>query len=88
MNEPDESKQPDEAVGVQLQSLRVFNGLSRADAARHLGVVPEVIEGVENGNIRPQPALLLEMARIYGVPPSRVFDIVKITLDLDPKNGS
>ena len=87
MNEPDRSEHPDKAVGVQLQSLRVFNGLSRDDAARRLGISSSAIERVENGDVRPKPALLLEMARVYEVPPSRVFDIAKITQASDPEGG-
>ena len=74
---------PDTAVGAQLQNLRVFRGLSREDAAQHLNVTDGVIEDLESGFARPQPDLLLKMARIYGVPPSRVFDIAKVSHDPD-----
>lgn len=84
LSKPDRSEQSDKAVGVQLQNLRVFQGLSRDDAARRLGISSSVIRGIENGDVRPQPALLLEMARVYEVPPSRVFDIAKITQAPDP----
>lgn len=79
--------EPDTAVGVQLQNLRVFRGLSREDAAGQLGVSLSFIEALESGYARPQPDLLLRMARIYGVPPSRVFAISKVTQDPDQDPG-
>ncbi len=80
-------KEPDTAVGVQLQNLRVFRGLSREGAAGQLGVSPGFVDALESGYARPHPDLLLQMARIYDVPPSRVFAICAVTQDPDQEPG-
>ena len=72
--------QPDRGVGVQLQNLRVFKGYSREEAARRLRVTLDHLEAVEEGVVRPEPSLLLEMAGIYEVPPSRIFAVAGATM--------
>ena len=79
----DVPREPDTAVGVQLQNLRIFRSLSRDAAAERIGVSPGVLEAVEGGRIRPSSDLLLDMARIYEVPPSRVFAICEAMQDPD-----
>ena len=71
---------PDRAVGVQLQNLRIFKGYAREEAARRLNVTSHHLEAVEEGVVRPEAALLLEMAGIYDVPPSRIFTVAGATL--------
>ena len=72
--------QPDRAVGVQLQNLRIFKGYSREEAAHRLGATSDHLEAVEEGTVRPEPALLLEMADIYEVPPSQIFTVAGAAL--------
>ena len=62
-------------MGVQLQNLRIFKGHSRDEAARRLGVASRHFEAIEEGAIKPEPAMLLEMAGIYDVPPSQIFTV-------------
>ena len=69
-------QRPDQAVGVQLQNLRIFKGYSREEAAQRLSATSDHLEAIEEGIIRPEFALLLEMAEVYGVLPSRVFTVV------------
>ncbi|MBE7180158.1 MAG: helix-turn-helix transcriptional regulator [Terriglobus roseus] len=66
----------DQAIGTQIQSLRVFAGLDILSAAVRLRIAPEELKAYEGGQRRPQPSLLLSMAECYGVPPSRLFDVL------------
>ena len=80
MDQPHQPHRPDRAVGVQLQNLRIFKGYAREEAARHLNVTSHHLEAVEEGAVRPEPALLLEMAGLYDVAPSRIFIVAGATL--------
>lgn len=80
MSERQQPHHSDQAVGVQLQNLRIFKGYSREEAAQRLGATSDHLEAVEEGVVRPEPALLLEMTNIYDVPPSRIFTVAGATL--------
>lgn len=64
-------------VGVQLQSLRIFQGLSRDQAAEMLLIPGDILDQIESGNLRPLPPLLLKIATTYNVSPSRLFAVAK-----------
>ena len=81
MIQPQQPKQSDRAVGVQLQNLRIFKGYSREEAAERLSATSDHLEAIEEGSIRPEPALLFEMAGVYEVPASRVFAVAGATLN-------
>ena len=73
-------KQSDQAVGVQLQNLRIFKGYSRDEAAQRLNATSDHLEAIEEGVVRPEPALLLGMADVYEVPASRIFAVAGAAL--------
>ena len=66
--------------GVQVQNLRIFKSYSRGEAARRSSVTSKHFEAVEEGIVRPEPALLLEIANLYEVLPSRIFTVAGTTL--------
>ena len=80
--------QVDRAVGGQLQNLRIFVRLTREEAAAHLEIGNDTLDGIERGDLRPSPELLLKMAKTYEVPPSRVFTIAQAKDDPAPDDAS
>ena len=81
---PSNGSQADTAVGVQLQSLRVFQCLSRDQAAGMLHISVNTLDQIESGTIRPLAPLLLMFADVYKVPPSHIFFIAKNAAGSDP----
>lgn len=65
----------DRAVGMQLQSLRIYAGMDHANAAHELGMSSSVLSAFEEGRARPTAATVLAMATLYAVAPSVMFAI-------------
>ncbi len=82
------NSQVDKAVGVQLQNLRVFVRLTREEAAARLEIGNDALDEIERGDLRPPSELLLKMAKIYEVPPSRVFTIAEGEEEPAPNESS
>ena len=52
----------------RLATERRNNGLTQAEAAEKLGVVPETVANWESGRAEPSVATLRKLADLYGVP--------------------
>jgi transcriptional regulator with XRE-family HTH domain len=73
----------DRAVGVQLQNLRLFRNLTRHQAASLLKLDLTHLAAIEEGDVRPCPATLINIARSYDIPPSRIFSVAMHSPDID-----
>lgn len=61
-------------VGDRLRTLRDRRGLSLADVSRATGISISTLSRLESGGRRAQLALLLPLARIYGVTLDELVD--------------
>lgn len=52
----------------RLRRLRARHGWSRRAAAAHIGVGVPVVRRLENGQANPSLAVLVSVARAFGVP--------------------
>ena len=65
---------PSVQFGDYLRGLREQNTtLSQADAAREVGLSPELYNGVEQGKKVARDLILIQLARLYHVPPDEVL---------------
>lgn len=65
---------PSVQFGDYLRGLREQNTtLTQADAARHVGLSPELYNGVEQGKKVARDLILIQLARLYHVPPDEVL---------------
>lgn len=54
-------------LGARIAALRRNQGLSQAELARHLQISPSAVGMYEQGRREPSGALLVSIARIFGV---------------------
>jgi len=63
-----------ESFMTMLRRLRMANGLTQADLADRLGVVPSTVSFWESGTTIPEPKRIPELAKVLGVSP---FELTK-----------
>ena len=61
-------------VGRRMSERRRRLGLSEEDLASELGVIAAEVTGYENGSLRPDAGVLVDIARVLQVPLSHFFN--------------
>ena len=57
-----------EIILARLRKAREYIGLSVAQASGHLGWMPELLEDIEGGTLRPGPEALARLGKLYMRP--------------------
>jgi transcriptional regulator with XRE-family HTH domain len=60
-------------LGKRLRRLRADRGLTQRAAAARIGVGPPVLRRLETGRANPSLAILVSIARAFGIPLSRLL---------------
>jgi transcriptional regulator with XRE-family HTH domain len=60
-------------LGKRLRRLRTDRGLTQRAAAARIGVGPPVLRRLETGRANPSLAILVSIARAFGVPLNRLL---------------
>ena len=61
-------------VGKRLQEIRKQAGWRRLDVSAKLGIEPDKLRQYENGTERVSPRVLVDLARIFRIQLSHIFD--------------
>ena len=57
-----------EMIPARLREAREYIGLTRDQASWHLGWMPELLEAIEAGTLRPGPEALARLGKLYMRP--------------------
>jgi transcriptional regulator with XRE-family HTH domain len=72
---------PQRQLAVRLQSARDAAGLTQEAAAKLLRIHTVTLSKIENGRSSVKPAVVREMARIYGIPAAETERLVDLSDD-------
>jgi transcriptional regulator with XRE-family HTH domain len=64
---PPSAGSSDEPLGRRLAALRKERGLTQTDLAKKLGTAQAVISDYERGKLRPNPEILVRLAKVLDV---------------------
>lgn len=60
-------------MGSRLRELRATKGWSQRAAANRIGIGPAVVRRLEKGSANPSLAILVSVARAFGIPLRRLL---------------
>ncbi len=76
-------------LNLQIKKLRLANGITQVELAKHLGVTKQCVSNWENDNIQPSVDMLIKLSSFFkvstdymlGIEERKIIDATGLTED-------